>query len=683
MEVWNLVFTQFDKDEAGNYSPLPNPNIDTGMGLERLAVVMQGVDNLFEIDTVQDVMKHICRISGLEYKKDEKKDVSLRVITDHIRSTVMMVSDGVIPSNEGRGYVLRRLLRRAARHGKLIGINDAFLYEVADTVIDCSKDAYPELAEKREYIKKIIKLEEERFDATIDNGLAVLEKYIEECRNSANTVLPGEDAFKLHDTYGFPLDLTVEIAAENGMSVDTDGFNKAMQEQKDTARAARKDGSSWDSDEIYTFENVAPTVFVGYDTLEAEATVEGVARKDGSACDGIGAGENGFIVTDKTPFYAEMGGQVGDVGEVISGGKTVAAVVNTTKTGDGHYLHEINADAPINIGDTITLSVNKAVRSDICRNHSATHLLHKALKEVLGSHVAQAGSYVDAHRLRFDFSHFEAMTPQQLSEVENKVNEAILAGLDVTVQELPIEEAKKLGAAAQFGEKYGDIVRVVSMGDYSIEFCGGTHLTNTAQAGLFKLLSEGGVAAGVRRIEAVTGRGVMEYIHERDEMIAASASSLKTNEHDLVKKAAAIVNELKDAQKEIEKLKESSARDEAKNMLSSAKEVGPAKLITARIDGRSADSLKTTADSLRDSLGCGIVVLASLDGDKITFVAMASKDAVKCGAHCGNIIKNITAVCGGRGGGKPDMAQGGGKDASKIDEAVKKAAEIVAEQLGA
>ncbi len=683
MEVWNLVFTQFDKDEDGNYTPLPNPNIDTGMGLERLAVVMQGVDNLFEIDTVQDVMNHICRISGLEYKKDEKKDVSLRVITDHIRSTVMMVSDGVIPSNEGRGYVLRRLLRRAARHGKLLGINEAFLYDVADTVINCSETAYPELAEKREYIKKIIKLEEERFDATIDNGLAVLEKYIEECKNAHKSILPGEDAFKLHDTYGFPLDLTVEIAAENGISVDTEGFNKAMQEQKDTARAARKDGSSWDSDEVYTFENAEPTVFIGYDTLEAEAKIVGAALKDSGVCEGIGAGEAGFIVTDKTPFYAEMGGQVGDIGTVISKSKTVAEVVNTTKTGDGHYLHEIKADAPINIGDTVIMSVNKAVRKDICRNHSTTHLLHKALKEVLGSHVAQAGSYVDAHRLRFDFSHFEAMTAEQLAEVEKKVNEAILAGLEVTVQELPIEEAKKLGAAAQFGEKYGDIVRVVSMGDYSIEFCGGTHLTNTAQAGLFKLLSEGGVAAGVRRIEAVTGRGVMEYIHERDNMIASAASSLKTNEHDLVKKAASVVNELRESQKEIEKLKEASARDEAKNMLASATSIGSAQLITSRIDGRSADSLKTTADSLRDSLSCGIVVLASLDGDKITFVAMASKEAVKAGAHCGNIIKNITAVCGGRGGGKPDMAQGGGKDASKIDEALAKAAEIAAEQLGA
>lgn len=676
MEIWNLVFTQFDKDEDGNYNPLPNPNIDTGMGLERLAAVMQGVDNLFEVDTVREVMNHICRIAGVEYKKDDKTDVSLRVITDHIRSTVMMVSDGVIPSNEGRGYVLRRLLRRAARHGKLLGINRPFLYEVADTVINESEAGYPELAEKRDYIKKIIKIEEDRFDATIDNGLVVLNQYIEETKASGKTVFEGAEAFKLHDTYGFPLDLTVEIAEENGLTVDVDGFNEAMQEQKDTARAARKEGSSWDAEDTYEFENAEPTEFIGYADLEAESEIVGIAAsKEVSAV--ISEGETGVIVVDKTPFYAEMGGQVGDKGIIYADGAE-AEVTDTKKTGDGIYIHEVTVKhGEFNLGDKVTMSVCKKHRMAICRNHSTTHLLHKALKEVLGSHVAQAGSFVSADRLRFDFSHFEAMTQQQLSEVEQKVNDAILDSLDIIIRELPIEEAKKLGATAQFGEKYGDVVRVVSMGDYSVEFCGGTHLTNTSQAGLFKLLSESGVAAGVRRIEGVTGQGVADYIKEKDLLIAETSKALKSNEHDLLQKADSLMNELKEVHKHIEMMKAHAAQNAAKDMLASVKKVGEIELVMGQLDGESADNLKTMADTIKDKLEKGVIVLASNTDDKITFVAMASKAAVKLGVHCGNIIKNITSICGGRGGGKPDMAQGGGKEASKIDDALAAVDDIV------
>lgn len=681
MEVWNLVFTQFDKDEDGNYNPLPNPNIDTGMGLERLAVVMQGVDNLFEVDTVQDVMKHICSIAGIEYKKDEKKDVSLRVITDHIRSTVMMVSDGVIPSNEGRGYVLRRLLRRAARHGKLLNIDRQFLFEVADTVIDCSKDAYPELEEKREYIKKIIKKEEERFDATIDNGIVVLNGYIEEAKKNGAKSLTGEEAFKLHDTYGFPLDLTIEMAQEQGLEVDVDGFNAAMQEQKEAARNARADGSSWDADETYEFENAAPTVFVGYDTLETEAKVVGIVVKDEGVCDEIIENQSGFIVTDKTPFYAEMGGQVGDIGTIAVNGK-IATVVNTTKTDDGYYLHEVNVQlAPIKLGDTVTMSVDKSNRMAVCRNHTATHILDKALRDVLGSHVAQAGSLVTADRLRFDFSHFEAMTSEQIKQTEEIVNQKILESIDVNVQELPIDEAKKLGAIALFGEKYGDIVRVVSVGDYSVEFCGGTHLANSAQCGLFKIVSEGGVAAGVRRIEAVTGKGVLEYIKNNDALIANTAAALKTNQiHEIDKRAESVMTQSRELEKQIDDFKQKMAAAKANNIMAGRKHIGDIQLFTAQVDGMGADEMKAMADKIKAEVPNSVAVMGALTDGKITFVAMASKDAVKMGVHCGQIIKDITAIAGGRGGGKPDMAQGGGSDASKIDDALAKVDEIVEAQ---
>ncbi len=680
MEVWNLVFTQFDKDEDGNYNRLANPNIDTGMGLERLAAVNQGVSNLFEVDTVRNVMAHISRIAGVNYKENEKTDVSLRVITDHIRSTVMMVSDGVIPSNEGRGYVLRRLLRRAARHGKLLNINRQFLYEVADTVIDESKSGYPELEEKREYIKKIIKKEEERFDATIDNGLVVLKSYIKDAQDKKLDSLSGEEAFKLHDTYGFPLDLTVEIAEENNLKVDVDGFNKCMEEQKQTARENRKDGSSWDGADSFEIDVDKPTEFIGYDTLEADGKILAIVT-EGEASNEISKGENGIIVTDKTPFYAEMGGQVGDIGKITNGDSNIK-VTDTTKDGNGLYYHHVEVtDGKFTVGDTVKLSVCEKCRRAIERNHSATHLLHKALKEVLGDHVAQAGSLVTPERLRFDFTHFEAMTKDELSEAEKKVNEAILSALPVTIKELPIDEAKKLGAEAQFGEKYGAVVRVVSMGDYSIEFCGGCHLKNTAQAGLFKILSEGGVASGVRRIEAVTGMGVYEYIKSKDSTIEAIAKNLKSNESDVVKKSEIVMEELKNANKELESINAKLASEKAGSVMSNAVKIGDIDLIAARMDGQTADSLKTMADDIKAKNENAVIAFAAQTDGKITFVVMAAKNAVAKGVHSGKIIKEISAIAGGSGGGKPDMAQGGGKDASKIDEALAAVTDVVKGQL--
>ncbi len=673
MEVWNLVFTQFDKDEEGNYNPLANPNIDTGMGLERLAVVMQGVDNLFEVDTVQDVIKHASKIAGVEYKADEKTDISLRVIADHIRSTVMMVSDGVIPSNEGRGYVLRRLLRRAARHGKLLNIDREFLGELAQTVIDASKSAYPELEEKREYITMIIKKEEERFHATIDNGLVVLNKYIDEAKASNAKEIAGDAAFKLHDTYGFPLDLTVEMAAEQGLGVDTDGFEKAMNEQKLTAKNSRKDGSSWEDNTEFDFRNIPATEFVGYDKLSCESEILAVTT-----------GENGkiYIVSDKTPFYAEMGGQSGDIGRITQGEST-ADVINTTKTGDGVYVHEAELVSGVIKEGKAELAVDTVNRMAVSRNHSATHLLHKALKEILGSHVAQAGSMVSDTHLRFDFSHFEAMTKEQLKEAEKKVNNAILACMPITVRELPIDEAKTLGAEAQFGEKYGDVVRVVSMGDYSVEFCGGTHLKNTSECGLFKITSESGVAAGVRRIEAVTGAGVLNLINTYETILADSAAALKTNRvMELVDKAVAVMAEHREYEKKLAEFGEKMAAMRTKSMLAGVKHLGEVNLLTAFVDEISVDELKTMADSAKAQMINGVVVFATNNGGKITFVAMAMPEAVAKGVHCGKIIKEVTAICGGKGGGKPDMAQGGGSDAMKIDDALASVDELILNQIG-
>ena len=669
MEVWNLVFTQFDKDEDGNYNRLANPNIDTGMGLERLACIMQGVNNLFEVDTVQNTMKHICRIAGVEYKKDEKTDVSLRVITDHIRSTVMMVSDGVIPSNEGRGYVLRRLLRRAARHGRLLDIKGEFLYTVADTVIDSSKQGYPELDEKREYIKKVIRNEEEKFSKTIEGGLAILNTYMEETKAQGKDTLEGKDAFKLNDTYGFPIDLTVEICEEQGIKVDREGFDKELKIQKETARKNRKDGSSWDDDSVVNIKAEA-TEFVGYDSLTVESKIAGIVC-DNNQVEAIGSGDEGIVVVEKSPFYAEMGGQAGDIGEICTkGGK--AKVLDTKKNGDGVYFHVVKVEeGSISAGDMATLSVCKENRMSICRNHSTTHLLHKALKEVLGNHVAQAGSEVTAKRLRFDFSHFEAMAGDEIKAVETLVNKAILEAMPVVVQELAIDEAKKLGATAQFGEKYGDVVRVVSMGDYSVEFCGGTHLTNTAQAGLFKIVSESGVAAGVRRIEAVTGIGVLDVLNDAKETVAKIAETIKSGVHDVEIKAQGLVDENKNLKRELESLKSKMANSSVGELADNAITVKGIKVIAHRLaDGLDMNALRAAGDNLKQKLDCAVIVLASASDEKVNIISMATAEAVKLGAHAGNIIREVAKTCGGGGGGKPDSAQAGGKDASKIQSAL-------------
>ena len=681
MEVWNLVFTQFDKDEDGNYNRLEHPNIDTGMGLERLAVVMQGVDNLFEVDTVQDVMKHISKIAGVTYKTDEKKDVSLRVITDHIRSTVMMVSDGVIPSNEGRGYVLRRLLRRAARHGKLLNIDRKFLFEVAETVIEASKVAYSELEEKKDYITTIIKKEEERFDATIDNGLVVLNQYIDEVKKEGKDSLTGEQAFKLHDTYGFPLDLTIEMAEEKGLSVDTDGFNAAMEAQKKAARDARADGSSWDADATYEFENAEPTVFCGYDDLTLDAKVVGIVV-EGEVTTVLPKNVTGYLVVDKTPFYAEMGGEIGDVGAVSLNGKCAGTIVNTTKTGDGYFLHEFVANEEVKLGDTVTLCVDKKIRASVQRNHSATHILQQALKDVLGDHVAQAGSYVNDTALRFDFSHFAAMTDEEIKKVEDIVNEKIMDAIAVSKEEMAIEEAKKTGAKALFGEKYGDVVRVVSMGDYSIEFCGGCHVDNTAQIGLFKILSESGVAAGIRRIQAITGKGVLDYIAQKDALIARAAEALKSNPAEIDLKAQSTVSDMKEMQKTIDSMREKVAKIQTDSLTNNAKDVNGVKVITANMGDGGMDELRVAGDQLKDKItDAAVIVLANGAGDKINFVSIANKEAVAKGAHAGLIMKEVTKIAGGSGGGKPDSARGGGKDASKVDEALASVEALVSAQI--
>ena len=680
MEVWNLVFTQFDKDEDGNYNRLDHPNIDTGMGLERLAVVMQGVDNLFEVDTVQKVMGKISEAAGVHYKDNEKTDVSLRVITDHIRSTVMMISDGVIPSNEGRGYVLRRLLRRAARHGKLLGIEGNFLYKIADTVIDESEFAYPELEEKREYIKKIIKIEEERFAATIDKGLAILGDYIEELKKEGKTVLDGEKTFKLYDTYGFPIDLTQDILEEKGMTADEDGFKKEMQIQKDNARSRRKDGSSWASDEQLIFDKGVTSEFIGYENSECDAKVTAIGT-DGELTEVIGEGEEGVIVTDKTVFYGEMGGQIGDTGTIVSElGK--AEITDTKKMSGGVTAHIVKVtEGEIRTGDSVKLAVDTKRRTAIERNHSATHLLHKALKEVLGAHVAQAGSYVSDTHLRFDFSHFSAMTKEELKEVEARVNNAIMEAMPVVIRELPIDEAKKLGATAQFGEKYGEVVRVVSMGDYSVEFCGGCHLKNTAQAGLFKILSESGVAAGTRRIEAVTGSEVLKYIDEKDKLIEKTAEALKANAAELDTKAESVMAEIKELKRNLESVKAKLAGGKAEDIMSGKKNVGGVDLVISKTEGLSVADLRAMGDTIKDKLDCGAVILSSNTDGKIMFLAMADDAAVKKGVHAGNIIREVTKLAGGSGGGKPNMAQGGGKDASKIDEALAAVEKIVEQQV--
>lgn len=682
IEVWNLVFTQFNKDEEGNYTRLPNPNIDTGMGLERLACVMQGVNNLFEVDTVRNVLNHICKLAGVEYGKSPKADISIRVITDHIRSTTMMVSDGVIPSNEGRGYVLRRLLRRASRHGKLLGIDKPFLYEVAMVVINESKSGYPELLERAEDIKTIIRIEEEKFEATIDQGLVILNKYISDTKEANKSVISGDMAFELHGTYGFPFDLTREIAQENGLDVDEEGFKMKMKEHQESARRdyLSKQGSAWSSDIYSNLDKSVKTEFTGYSSHQEEAQVLYII-KENEVVDAAGEGDNITVILDRTPFYAESGGQVGDRGYIESQ-KTKIRIDDCRKTDDGKYLHIGFVEAgTVSKGDKVTASIDVKRRMAVSRNHTTTHLLHKALKNVLGTHVNQAGSLVEPDKFRFDFTHFSSVAVEDLKRIEKEVNDKILESINVDIKEMSLEDARKLGATALFGEKYGDTVRVVKIGDYSMELCGGTHLNTTSQAGLVKILGESGVAAGTRRIEALTGEAALQYFAQKEQIIDSIAQTLKTNPQDSVKKIEALMAEIKNTQKELEQLKSKLVSSSLDEVLSKAIEINGLKIITARFDQLDMEALRNTGDTIRNKMGSGVLVLASGYGGKVSFVAMATKDAVQKGINCGSIIKETAKTAGGGGGGRPDMAQAGGTDISRIEEALKVAVKIIESQI--
>jgi len=676
IEIWNLVFSQFDSDGNGHYEEMKNKNIDTGMGLERLACVMQGVDNIFEVDTVQNIMKHISSIAGVEYKKDAKTDVSLRVITDHIRSTTLMVGDGILPSNEGRGYVLRRLLRRAARHGRLLGVKRPFLTEVCDTVINENAGAYPELAEKRDYIKKIIGVEEEAFAKTIDKGTELLTGFTNTLKAEGKTVLSGDDAFKLSDTYGFPIDLTVEMCEEQGFTVDRDRFTELAKEQRARAKAdhAAKAGSSWADNSIKI--DAPATIFTGYTDFEADRAEVLAIYKDGQEVEQATEGDDVVIVLDVTPFYAESGGQVGDTGVLINGAN-IASVADTIKS-EGHFLHIASIEQGIiRKGDNVTAQIEKDRRMAIMRNHTTAHLLQYALRQVLGDHVHQAGQLVNEKACRFDFNHFSAMTDEEIAKVEEIVNSEIMAALPVTMQEMPIDEARKLGAMALFGEKYGDTVRVVTA-DKSVEFCGGTHISNTAQIGLFKIVSESSVAAGVRRIEAVTGLGVIGLLNEFKETIAKSAKAIKlANVNELPEKCAALFAESKEKDKQLESLNQKMANAKTAALFDNAKVVDGIKLVSARMDGTAPDALRKLGDSVKDKDEAIIALFAAVNGEKGTFYCVCTKDAVAKGGNAGKIVREVSAVTGGKGGGKPDGAMAGAGDISKVDEALAKFEEIV------
>lgn len=671
MEVWNNVFTQFDGDGHGHYEELAHKNIDTGMGLERLAVVVQDVDSVFDIDTMKALRDKICEFAGLTYQTDEAKDVSIRLITDHIRSTTFMVSDGIMPSNEGRGYVLRRLIRRAARHGRLLGIEGAFLARLSETVIAESKDGYPELEEKKAFILKVLAQEEEKFNKTIDQGLAILGQLTERLLAQKENRLSGEEAFKLYDTYGFPLDLTEEILQEQGFSIDEKAFAACMEEQRSKARSARKETNYMGADAtVYDAIDPAVTsVFTGYDNLVQESEILVLTTKR-ELTEALSDGEQGTIIVAKTPFYATMGGQNADTGKITLG-ENEFLVEDTIKLRGGRIAQVGTVTKGMfKVGDRVTLTVDAAKRSRICKNHSATHLLQKALREVLGSHVEQHGSDVNADRLRFDFSHFAAMTPEELARVEHLVNEKVMQSLEVVTQEMSLDEAKKTGAMALFGEKYGDTVRVVTMGDFSVELCGGTHVQNTGVIGAFKILSESGIAAGVRRIEALTSQAVFDYYDRQEEIARKAAELLKTNPAGLLEKLTGLLAEMKALQSENESLKSKAAQDALGDVFNQVTEVKGVKLLAAHVSGVDMNELRGLGDSLKEKLQEGVIVLASDSNGKVNLIAMATEAAVKKGAHAGNLIKFIAAKVGGGGGGRPNMAQAGGKNPAGIPDAI-------------
>ena len=686
MEVWNLVFSQFDSDGKGTYTRLERPNIDTGMGLERLACVMQGVGNLFEVDTVQQVLKHVEKISGKTYGENEKNDISIRVITDHIRSTVFMASDGILPSNGGRGYVMRRLLRRAARHGRMLGINDPFLVDLVDTVIRSSEEGYPELREHEEYIKKVIGTEEASFYKTIDAGMNILNNLIDKMEQTKTKVLSGLEAFRLNDTFGFPLDLTREIMAEVGYEVDEDTFHAEMKKQKERARAERlaKDISGWSADLFGELTQPA-TVFTGYDHTRDEGTV--IALSDEKVLlDEISAEDEEkdgvLVILDKTPFYAEMGGQVADHGTLQAGDATLQ-VLDVKKTPKGYYVHTcVLENGTVRVGDSCTAQVDTVRRMNICRNHTGAHLLQKALREVLGDHVHQAGSYQDDQRLRFDFTHFSAVTPEELAKVEEIVNAHIYASIPVTCKVMPIEEAKKMGAMALFGEKYGDEVRVVDIDSWSTEFCGGTHVSNTAQIGCFKIVGESSVAAGVRRVEAVTGANVVAMLNEYEALLKDTAAALKANNiHDLAARADGLVAENKTLAKDLADAKAKLADNKIEGLFQQATDVDGVKVITAYMRGTGSDTLRSMADKIRDRAPNMVAALVGSADGKITLAVSCSKNPQARGLKAGDLVKEIAAIAGGKGGGKPDFAMAGLKDANKVDEALNAVADIVKSRL--
>ena len=684
LEFWNHVFTQFNRDEEGNYGQLEHKNIDTGMGLERMACIMQGVDTIFDVDTIKHILNTVEKMANVEYGKGGKTDVSIRIITDHIRAVSFLVADGVLPSNEGRGYVLRRLLRRAARHGKLLGIKENFLYKLVDEVIKVSGEAYSELVEKESYIKKVIRIEEEKFNETIEQGMEILASYIADLKKNGETTLSGENAFKLYDTYGFPIDLTQEILEEEHLSIDEEAFNEEMNKQRERARSARgnMDGESWKEDPLSKLDFSVASTFEGYFELENSGIIKAIV-KDNELVDSAVAGDKVIVVLDKTTFYPEGGGQAGDAGLLVNKNEDIVVEVIDTKKGANNTIKHIGIvkSGMINTGEKLSTIVDKEIRMASARNHSATHLLHKALKEVLGEHVNQAGSLVTSERLRFDVTHFEAITKEELKVIEEKVNDVILESLNITCENMSINDAKNKGAMALFGEKYGDEVRVVSMGDYSIELCGGTHLTNTSQIGMFKILSEGGVAAGVRRIEAITGRAVYNYLKEKEEVISNVCLNLKTKEDSLSQKVTSLIEENKSLSKELHDMKTKMSLQAVDSVLDSKLDVNGVNLVTTKFEGMDMNTLKEVADNLRDKLVSGVVVLANTTDDKLNLVATATKDAVDKGVHCGNIVKSIAQIAGGKGGGRPNMAQAGAPDVSKVDEALNHASEVLKSQV--
>ncbi|GAA0865187.1 alanine--tRNA ligase [Paraclostridium tenue] len=684
LEFWNHVFSQFNKDEEGNYNPLENKNIDTGMGLERIACIMQGVDTIFDVDTIKHILNAVEKMTNSTYGKEYKVDKSIRIITDHIRSVSFLVADGVLPSNEGRGYVLRRLLRRAARNGKLLGMKEPFLYKLVDEVIAVSGEAYPELVEKADYIKKVIRIEEEKFNETIDKGSEILSSYIEELKAKNEKTLSGENAFRLYDTYGFPVDLTKEILEEEHLEIDEEGFQAEMEKQRQTARDARgnMDSEAWKEDAIAKLDKDIVTDFEGYETLSIESTVKGIAKNNElveSAC----VSDEVVIVLDKTAFYPEGGGQVGDKGFLVNKNEDVVLEVIDTKKGPNNTIKHVCVvkSGIINVGDVVYTKVDKEVRLASARNHSATHILHKVLKEVLGEHVNQAGSLVTPERLRFDVTHFEAISKDELKLIEEKVNDIIFEALDITCENMSMTDASKKGATALFGEKYGDEVRVVSMGDYSIELCGGTHLTNTAQIGMFKILSEGGVAAGVRRIEAITGKEVYNFLNNKQHLINEVCATIKAKEDNLKAKVANLLDETKSLTKELNEVKAKMSLQSADSILDSKVDINGVNIVTAKFEDMDMDTLRNTADTLRDKLVSGVVVLANVAGGKINFVATATKDVIEKGVHAGNIVREVAQTAGGKGGGRPNMAQAGAPDVTKVDDALNHAKDVLKSQV--